>query len=155
MLRQATVGTLFCDRMILLFSKKPSKEEKKPSRNAFDKECNHLRKSVFRTRSRADHSCPRGHVRYRSKAGFTPFQKIVADRSYDLLALEGGRGKCENFHVVAGGQKLRDHAPVAVRAGPGHILLDGRHLKRMVLTLVADFGPLHAQRVGLIGDQRV
>ena len=145
-LRQTTVGTLLCNRMILLFSKKPSKNEKKPSRNAFDKECNHLRKSVFRSRSIADHSYPRGHVRYRSKAGFAPFQKFVADRAYDLLALEGGRAKCENFHVVAGGQKLRDHAPVAVRAGPGHIHLDARHLKRMVLTLIADFGPLHAQR---------
>ena len=149
MLRQATVGTLLCNRMILLFSKKPSKKEKKPSRNAFDKECNHLRKSVFRSQSIADHSCPRGHVRYRSKAGFAPFQKFVADRSYDLLALEGGREKCENFHVVAGGQKLRGHASVAVRAGPGHIHLDARHLKRTVLTLVADFGPLHAQRDGI------
>ena len=71
------------------------------------------------------------------------------------LALEGGREKCENFHVVAGGQKLRDHASVAVRAGPGHIHLDARHLKRMVLTPVADFGPLHAQRGKMNYDARV
>ena len=132
--------------ILLFFWKSPQKKKRKPSRNAFDKECNHLRKSVFRSRSIADHSCPRGHVRHRSKAGFTPFNKFVSDQSYDLLALEGDRGKCEHFYQRAGGQKLRDHAPVAVRAGPGHIHLDGRHMKRMIFTLVPDFGPLHTQR---------
>ena len=132
--------------MILLFSKKPSKKEKKIFQKCFRQG---MQPPLEERVSQPEYSRPQLSTwtcEVPIKSWFRTLSKFVADRSYDLLALEGGREKCENFHVVAGGQKVRDHASVAVRAGPGHIHLDARHLKRMVLTLVADFGPLHAQR---------